>query len=135
MEKLLAFISSFRINSISHLQYRNKELKLSVFWFLASVLFAEGIWVHWTLFIAAFLVFYILMLAEDYKGGKWEARIHYSSAVLFFMLLVYQGGLWTLPVPLVAAGYLYLKHKDKDIHFLVLEVLLFITTQIGILTS
>ena len=131
---LINFISSLGINSISELRYKNPKLLNWILGVLMAYYIVEGIvldkqWLSFT----AFALWTTIKVSNDYKRSLFAANIHYIGAIAFFLPSVLYAGFWSLPLPLLITSILFFKHKQKDIHFLVFEVLLFLNTQILIL--
>ena len=134
MKKIIKFFNQFGIDSFSELRYKNRKLMNWLVGFLILFYFVEGELLEKEgLIISGFMLWGCLAVAARYKERKDLRRMHYLFAFLFFLPSVIYGGWFTLVIPLIAFGYLYWKHKKEDIHLLVFEILLFITTQIGIL--
>lgn len=134
MKNILKVISSFRINSFSELNYKNRKMFKILVTVLAIIFITEAFLLDKKgLLLSAFAVFGCLKVAHDYKDWVVFKYAHYISAAIIFIAPVVYGGLWTLIVPILVTGYLYLKERDRDIHLLVFELLLFLTTQISIL--
>ena len=134
MEQIIKAIKKLGIDSLSELRYKNRKAMNWIVGFLILFYFAEGKLLDKEgLIVSGFMLWGCLAVAARYKESKHQRKMHYIFAVLFFLPSVIYGGVWTLPLPLIAYGYLYWRHKKEDIHLLVFEVLLFITTQIGII--
>jgi len=132
--KILDFISKLKINSFSELNYVNAKTFKILVTILAIIFASEAFLLDKKgLLLSAFAVFGCLKVANNYKEWVVFKYTHYILAVIIFIAPVAYGGLWTLIVPILATGYLYLKEKARDIHLLVFELLLFLTTQISIL--
>jgi len=134
MNNILDFISKFKINSLSELRYVNRKAMNWILAFLILFFFVEGeLLQKESLIISGFMLWGCLAGAARYKDNKKIGRMHYIFALLFFLPSIIYAGLWSVLLPIVAYGYLYWKHRERDIHLLVFEVLLFINTQILIL--
>ena len=132
--KALDFIESLKIDSFSELRYKNSKLMNGLLMLLIPMLMAQGIVMNLEgLIISGFALWGALVVTRFYKETVHWKVAHEIFAVLFFIPLIYYAGLWSLVIPLTAFGYLYWKERKRNIHILVLEVLLFTTTQIGIL--
>ena len=132
--KALDFIQKLGIDSFSELRYKDSKLMNGLRILLIPMLMCQGIVMNLEgLILSGFALWGALVVTRYYKEDVYWKVAHEIFAVLFFVPLIYYGGLWSLVIPLLAFGYLYWKERKRNIHVLVLEVLLFITSQIGIL--
>ncbi len=117
-------------NSISEIYYFDKTIFYIIAATLVLGLFIEGTLLQLDWVIASgFFAFLTLIMVSMYKESKKIGYIHYFGAISLFTPLVFYAGLWSLVIPVVISAYLYVKHNHLNIHYLVLEVLLFINTQ------
>ena len=85
------------------------------------------------LVVSGFMLWGSLAVAGRYKDTDYQQVLHYIFAVLFFAPSVYYAGLVSLVIPIILTGISYWKFKKNDIYIFVLELALFINTQILIL--
>ena len=132
MIKLLELLG---VNSISEFYYINKRIAEITGLVGAVVLAVEGVLLDMKLLcVSSFTLFYVLCLFPDYKNkSNLASTMHYVFAGIFFIILVIVAGLSSVIIPTILTAYFYFKHKQKDVHLLVLEVSLIINTQILIL--
>ena len=134
MNAIITFLKQLKFNSISELRYVNRVAMNWLTGFLILFYFVEGqILGKEGLIASGFALWLTLAVAARYRDSKKIGYIHYVGAVLFFIPSIYYAGFWCLPIPIGTAAYFYFEHKEIDRHFLVLEVLLFINTQLMIL--
>ena len=121
-------------NSISAIRYSKPKLSNFILGALLVFYFTEGIMMErkW-LIVSGFMLWGSLAVVGRYKDTKFQGTMHYIFAVLFFVPSIYYAGWLSLVVPILFTGVTYWKFKDKDVHVLVLEIALFINTQILIL--